>query len=191
MANKETIENRRKDLKNFLLDSKEQSVTKKHIDSFYDKKYPGTSPSTIGRDLKEINAKCDKRNNNKYYLEDIKKIHSIKSKICKLLKKCIIYKPLKLSSSVDILDNDFNPTLNYYCITIKPKSSNHEEYFLENLYARLKKLPQLYSNYDNFNFIDIKEYNSSIIITFDNKNSLKKYYTHLNNLKSFNDTSQK
>lgn len=185
MADKETIKNRHKDLKNFLLDSKEQNVTKKDINSFYNKNYPGTSPSTIGRDLKEINAKCDKKDGNKYYLEDIRKVHTIKSKICKLLKKCIIYKPLKLSSSFDVLDNDCNHTLNYYCITIKPKPSNYEEYFLENLYASLKILPQFYSEFNYFNFIDIKQSTTSIVFVFDDENNLKNFYIYLNNLKSF------
>ena len=81
-----SIEKRHRALRNFLLDSSNECISRKQINSFYEKNYPSLSSITISRDLEKINAKCDKKNGNKYYLDDIRRIHTIKSKICKLLK---------------------------------------------------------------------------------------------------------
>lgn len=184
-SDKKSIEERHRCLRNFLLDSDNQEASLKQVQSFYKSKNIGLSLVTIKRDLSAIDAKCDKKNGNKYYLTDIRKVHIIKSKISNLLDKCIIYKPLRLSKSLNILDNDSNPSLNYYCITIKSKSSNHEEYYIESLLPNLKKLPDFYDNYDKFNYIDIKESNSSIMFIFDDKYSMRNFYIFINELRSF------
>lgn len=181
-----SIKKRQRDLRNFILDYNDKLITKKQIDAFYKLNYPSFSQSTILRDLSDINAKCDKKNGNRYYLKDIRHIHSIKNKICNLLKKCTIYKPLELSKSIDIL-NDNNPVLNYYCITIKCNSQNHDEYYIENLISNLKKLPDFYDSYDKFNYIEIKQSVSSIMFIFDDIDSMKNFYIFINDLRSFND----
>ena len=94
---------------------------------------------------------------------------------------------MQLSSSINILDDDCNPSLNYYCISIKSKHSDHEEYYLENLYPSLKKLPDFYDNYDKFDYIDIKQSKTSIVFIFDDIDSMKNFYIFINGLKSFND----
>ena len=93
---------------------------------------------------------------------------------------------MELSKSIDIL-NDNNPVLNYYCITIKCNSQNHDEYYIENLISNLKKLPDFYDSYDKFNYIEIKQSVSSIMFIFDDIDSMKNFYIFINDLRSFND----
>lgn len=187
MANNTTIEMRQKNLRNFLLDSKNNRISRKQINSFYETNYPSLSSSTISRDLEKINAKCDKKNGNTYYLADIRKIHNIKKRINTFLNKCIIYKPMILSSSINVFEDDCNPSLDYYGITIKSKFSKHKEYYIENLLSNLKKLPDIYDNYDKFNYIEIKQSVSSIMFIFDDIDSMKNFYIFINDLRSFND----
>ena len=186
-SDKKSIEERYRCLRNFLLDCNNQEASLKQIKSFYKSNNIDLSEITIKRDLSAINAKCDKKNGNKYYLEDVRKIRRLKSNICKALKKCIIYKPLILSHSIKLLDYDDNPSLNYYCITIKSKDLDHEEYFLDKLDTELKKIPDFYDNYDRFNYIEVKQSASSIVFIFDDIDSMKNFYIFINDLRSFND----
>ena len=186
-SDKKSIEERYRCLRNFLLDCNNQEASLKQIKSFYKSNNIDLSEITIKRDLSAINAKCDKKNGNKYYLEDVGKIRRLKSNICKALKKCIIYKPLILSHSINLLEYDDNPSLNYYCITIKSKDLDHEEYFLDKLDTELKKIPDFYDNYDRFNYIEVKQSASSIVFIFDDIDSMKNFYIFINDLRSFND----
>ena len=186
-SDKKSIEERYRCLRNFLLDCNNQEASLKQIKSFYKSNNIDLSEITIKRDLSAINAKCDKKNGNKYYLEDVRKIRRLKSNICKALKKCIIYKPLILSHSINLLEYDDNPSLYYYCITIKSKDLDHEEYFLDKLDTELKKIPDFYDNYDRFNYIEVKQSASSIVFIFDDIDSMKNFYIFINDLRSFND----
>ena len=181
-----SIEKRQKKLRAFLLDSNNERISKKQINSFYEINYPSLSSSTISRDLEKINAKCDKKNGNTYYLTDIRNIINIKNRINIYLKKCIIYKPMILSTSINVLEYDSNPSLDYYCITIKSKFLNNGEYYLENLMSNLKKLPDFYDNSSKFNYIEIKKSIYSIMFIFDNMDNMKNFYIFLNDLRSFN-----
>lgn len=182
-----SIEKRQKKLRDFLLDSNNERISRKQINSFYEINYPSLSSSTISRDLEKINAKCDKKNGNTYYLADIRKIINIKNRINIYLNKCIIYKPMILSSSINVFEDDCNPSLDYYCITIKSKFLNNGEYYLENLMSNLKKLPDFYDNSSKFNYIEIKKSLSSIMFIFDDIDSMKNFYIFINDLRSFND----
>lgn len=184
---RESIKERQKKLRDFLLDSDTERISRKQINSFYEINYPSLSSSTISRDLENINAKCDRKNGNTYYLADIRKIINIKNRINIYLKKCIIYKPMILSSSISVLEDDSNPSLDYYCITIKSKFLNNGEYYLENLMSNLKKLPDFYDNSNKFNYIEVKQYVSSIMFIFDDIDSMKNFYIFINDLRNLND----
>lgn len=185
MADNKTIKIRQRNLRNFLLDSKHDRISRKQINQFYEINYPSLSSSTISRDLEKINAKCDKKNGNTYYLADIRRIHNIKNRINTFLNRCIIYKPMALSSSIDLLEDDCNPSLYYYGIKIESKFLKHKEYYIENLLSNLKKLNEFYDNSNNFKYIEIKQYTSSIMFIFDNIHSMKNFYVFINELKNF------
>ena len=185
MASQEFILKRQDDLKNFFLNSQDKQISRSDILKFYNNKYPSKiSDSTIGRDLKNIGAICNKKNNS-YYLKQVKQLNQIKLNIHKCLSKCIIFKPIQLSTTVDILDNDINPSLYYYVITIKCKNSKYNEYTYEKLCTSIKKLINFSSLYENHKYIDLKLYSNSILFLFDDKCNMKNFYLELNNLKQF------
>ncbi|MBW4862700.1 MAG: hypothetical protein KZY55_08105 [Paeniclostridium sp.] len=185
MASQEFILKRRDDLKNFFLNSQDKQISRSDILKFYKNKYPSkSSDSTISRDLKNIGAICNKKNNS-YYLKEVKQLNHIKLSIHKYLSKCIIFKPVKLSTTIDILDNDINPSLEYYVITIKCKNSKHDEYVYEKLCTAIKKLINFSSLYEKHKYIDLKFYSNSILFLFNDNCNMKNFYLELNNLKQF------
>lgn len=186
MASQEFILKRQDDLKNFFLNSQDKQISRSDILKFYKNKYPSkSSDSTISRDLKNIGAICNKKNNS-YHLKEMKQLNQIKLNISKILSKCTIFKPVQMSNTLNIIDNDINPSLEYYLITVKCNSLKQDEYISERLYAEIKKFISFSSSHKKYQYMDIKHYSNSILFLFDDKSNMRNFYLNLNDLKSLN-----
>ena len=188
MASRELKKKRQTDLRNFFLDSKNEKILRSDIEKFYNDNYDSIcSYSTISRDLSDINVICDKKNNS-YFLQEVKSLNTLKSSISKILNNYMIFKPVQISNTINIVDNDTNSNLEYYVITVKPINSKRQEYLSERLYSEIIKLLKFPNYREKYNYMEIKYFINSFLFIFDDENDMKDFYLELNELKSLNES---
>ena|SRR5699024_11760165 len=100
----------------------------------------------------------------------------------------MIFKPVQISNTINIVDNDTNSNLEYYVITVKPINSKRQEYLSERLYSEIKKLLKFPNYREKYNYMEIKYFINSFLFIFDDENDMKDFYLELNELKSLNES---
>ena len=184
MTKQESIDYRQSQLQKFLTKKRYNPPTLDEIQEFYKGSNIKSSTINLRRDLQAISASCDKSNGNIYFLPSNKDIIATEKEIVSLLNKCVIFKPVSLSSplalsSKSIGDNLTNLTL--YGATIKCRCNTDSETIpdLKHIFSKYNSLTgsKIFSSH-----LFIIESNTSLLFIFDSKKRLEKFYTHIHKL---------
>ncbi|MEG1870386.1 MAG: hypothetical protein RR192_00130 [Peptostreptococcaceae bacterium] len=179
---------RRRALIDFMINRSGNAVLRSDIYSFYEDldntlkgNKPSVSDSTISRDLRKCEIRCDKENGNTYLLNNDFYIRKAKVRISIELDKSIIYKPLVLASSLKHDDYD-NPSLKLFSIVIKSTLSDTKD-SIDLLHSSILELYSYYNDIilDEFRINKGRNY---LEFVFDDKKKMKDFYNLINGLKS-------
>ena len=184
MTKQESIEHRQLQLKKFLTKKRYNPPKLDKIQEFYKESNIKSSTINLRRDLQAISASCDKSNGNTYFLPSNKDIISTEKEIVSLLNKCIIFKPISLSSPLTLSSKSIGDnltSLTLYGATIKCKCDTDLE--------TIPDLKHIFSKYNSLiglkvfsSHLFIIESSTSLLFIFDNKKRLENFYAHINKL---------
>ncbi|MDY3960551.1 hypothetical protein, partial [Romboutsia timonensis] len=179
-SNKSMVKKRQEKLINYMTDNVGKPIYRCDIEDFYTKlpnnlksNRDKVSSSTIVRDLRECEIKCDKENGNVYLLKNDFYIRRTKIRIINLLKDCTIYKPFLLGNSFKECKYG-NPSLKLYSILIKCNNSNNS--IIDKLYSNLLELYSYYSSDKEISALKVDKSNLYLDFVFDDKRKMLTFY---------------
>ncbi|MDY3002346.1 MAG: hypothetical protein SOR73_11865 [Romboutsia timonensis] len=185
--NKSMVKKRQEKLINYMVDKAGVPIYRSDIEDFYTKlpnnlksSRDKVSSSTIVRDLRECEIKCDKENGNVYLLKNNFYIKRTKIRITNLLKDCTIYKPILLGRSFKECKYN-NPGLSLYSILIKSNNSN--SCVIDELYSNLLELYSYYSSDKEISALKVDKSNLYLDFVFDDKRKMLTFYNEINSFK--------
>ena len=187
IQNKSMVKRRQEKLINYMVNNACVPIYRSDIEDFYTKlpnnlksSRDKVSSSTIVRDLRECEIKCDKENGNVYLLKNDFYIKRTKIRIINLLKYCTIYKPFLLGKSFKDCKYG-NPSLRLYSILIKCNNPNN--FVIDELYSNLLDFYSYYNTDKKISALKIDKSNLYLDFIFDNKKKMLSFYDKINRFK--------
>lgn len=180
MATKKEIKRRQDIIKQYITSRVNNPPTFDEITEFIttDKNFAYISDITIKRDLKELKIICNRKDST-YYLKTTKTINTIEKNISTLLKKCIVYKPIKFGSPLVMQTplDDTNPSLELFAIVIT--TTNTSSPVLEELTSKISKLYRVNPSLSEIGNLYLHKETNLIQYVFSDFDSLSNFYNNL------------
>lgn len=192
MATKKEIHRRQETIKKYIESRVGDPPTFDEIAEYLsrDNSFAHISDITIKRDLKELKIICN-RTDSTYYLKTTKMVNTIEKNINILLKKCILYKPVKIGFPLVIQtpSNDTNPSLELFAIVIT--TTNTTSPVLEELTSKISKLYKVNPSLSEIGNLYLHKETNLIQYVFSDLDNLLNFYNNLISIQSNNYTKKR
>lgn len=185
MATNYQIKRRQNIIKSFIIECGAKPPTLQEIMTKInnDKIFFDISETTIKRDLRDLKVKCDKKTST-YILITTKNISILEKKICTLLRKCTLFKPVAISSPIILTTGssviDTNPDLNLFSLLI----TSEKDFSIDELSTIILKLYNIYCSDNQINDLYTHQCSNYIQYIFTDKNNLLNFYNNLVRIQS-------